>query len=154
MSQDKDAEIVRAFGAHMERERHDLSLVYDVQRLPFPKVQIQSALLRSIRVESDIKLREHMKGGLVVLACYQVGVGKTPINVLGVPIGSVPKTKEELQWAEIEEMLAANNDPRIEKFRILMETEIEQLDQFFKMANIVGFECAMQEFVAARRAEH
>jgi len=30
-----------------------------------------------------------------------------------------PKTKEELQWAEIEEMLAANNDPRIEKFRIV-----------------------------------
>ena len=86
-----------------------------------------------------------------LLVGYQVGVGKTPINVLGVPIGNVPKTKEELLWAEIEEMLAANNDSRIEKFRILMETEIEQLDQFFKRADIVGVECAMQEFVAARR---
>src|SRR5262245_1933671 len=111
MSQDKDAEIIRAFGAHLEREQPNLSLIYDVQRLPFPKTQIQTALLRSIRVERDMKLIEAMKTSLVSLACYQFCVGKAPINALGVPIGGVPKTKEEL-LAEIEQMMAENNDPR------------------------------------------
>ena len=52
-----DIQIVGAFGAVLEREPPDLTLIYDEKRLPFAKIEIQKALFRLLAGETDPKLR-------------------------------------------------------------------------------------------------
>ena len=121
-----DIQIVGAFGAVLEREPPDLTLIYDEKRLPIAKIEIQKALFRLLAGETDPKLRSTFQMALLALPRYQSGVGEPPIDTLGFR-GLLPErikrlelTPEKLSREDIAEVraharkvVAAGDDPGI-----------------------------------------
>jgi hypothetical protein len=67
--------IVRAYNAvNLSRK----SVIADVSELPYPKATIKSALLAALSVTTDMKMREQLKAGFVMLANFQENVGPGP----------------------------------------------------------------------------
>jgi hypothetical protein len=142
----KDMQIVEAFGAMLEREPPDPTLIYDVKRLPFGKNQIQNALLRLSETDTQSELRSHMQMAFLALAYYQPGVGEPPIDTIGFR-GSLPErikrlvlAREKLSPEDMTEVrahaekVAAGVDPRAREFKGLVDHEIEYLQNVFKRA--------------------
>src|SRR6516225_6081968 len=92
-----DIQIVGAFGAVLEREPPDPTLIYDEKRLPFAKIEIQKALFRLLAGETDPKLR----------STFQMAL---PIDTV-VFRGALPMGKDELR-ATARKIVAAGDDPR------------------------------------------
>ena len=141
-----DIQIVGAFGAVLEREPPDLTLIYDEKRLPFAKIEIQKALFRLLAGETDPKLRSTFQMALLALPRYQSGVGEPPIDTVGFR-GSLPerikrlwRTPEKLSPEDIAEVRAhaekvvASIDPRTREFTGLVAREMEYLLNAFKRA--------------------
>lgn len=143
----KDFQVIEAFGAMLEREPPDPTLIYDAKRLPFAKIEIQKALLRLSNAETEPKLRSHLQMALMALVRYQVGVGEPPIDTIGFR-GSLPErikrlglTPEKLSSedktqirAYAGKIVAAGDDPRIREFQRLVDSETEQLLRLFERA--------------------
>ena len=107
-----DIQIVGAFGAVLEREPPDLTLIYDEKRLPFAKIEIQKALFRLLAGETDPKLRSTFQMALLALPRYQSGVGEPPLD----------------------KKVVASIDPRTREFTGLVAREMEYLLNAFKRA--------------------
>jgi hypothetical protein len=127
-----DIQIVGAFGAVLEREPPDLTLIYDEKRLPFAKIEIQKALFRLLAGETDPKLRSTFQMALLALPRYQSGVGEPPIDT-AVFRGSLPTGKDELR-ATARKIVAAGDDPRTRAFKALADSETDQLLNLLKRA--------------------
>jgi len=127
-----DIQIVGAFGAVLEREPPDLTLIYDEKRLPFAKIEIQKALFRLLAGETDPKLRSTFQMALLALPRYQSGVGEPPIDTV-VFRGSLPTSKDELR-ATARKIVAAGDDPRTRAFKALADSETDQLLNLLKRA--------------------
>jgi len=127
-----DIQIVGAFGAVLEREPADLTLIYDEKRLPFAKIEIQKALFRLLAGETDPKLRSTFQMALLALPRYQSGVGEPPIDTV-VFRGSLPTSKDELR-ATARKIVAAGDDPRTRAFKALADSETDQLLNLLKHA--------------------
>ena len=125
-----DIQIVGAFGAVLEREPPDLTLIYDEKRLPFAKIEIQKALFRLLAGETDPKLRSTFQMALLALPRYQSGVGEPPIDT-AVFRGSLPTGKDELR-ATARKIVAAGDDPRTRAFKALADSETDQLLNLLK----------------------
>jgi hypothetical protein len=146
-----DIQIVGAFGAVLEREPPDLTLIYDEKRLPFAKIEIQKALFRLLAGETDPKLRSTFQMALLALPRYQSGVGEPPIDTLGFR-GLLPErikrlglTPEKLSPEDIAEVraharkvVAAGDDPRTQAFKALADSETDQLLNLLKRAEFRG----------------
>ena len=158
-----DIQIVEAFGAMLEREPPDPTLIYDVKRLPFAKVEIQEALLRLSETETDGSYVSHMQMALLALARYQSGVGEPPLDTVGFR-GSLPERikrlglkPEKLSPEDMIEVRAharkvvASIDPRTEEFKGLVDRETEYLLNVFKRAEMVGLARALEEGAAKWR---
>ena len=91
----KDIQIVGAFGAMLEREPPDPTLIYDVKRLPFGKNEIQNALLRLCEIETRPEVHSDLQMALMALARYKPGVGEPPIDTVGFR-GSLPERIKRL----------------------------------------------------------
>ena len=143
----KDFQIIERFGAMLEREAPDPTLIYDAKQLPFAKIEIQKALLQLSNAETEPKLRSHLQMALMALARYQVGVGEPPIDTVGFR-GSLPErikrlglTPEKLSpedktqiRAYARKIVAASDDARIREFQRLVDSETQQLLRFFERA--------------------
>ena len=127
-----DIQIVGAFGAVLEREPPDLTLIYDEKRLPFAKIEIQKALFRLLAGETDPKLRSTFQMALLALPRYQSGVGEPPIDTV-VFRGSLPTSKDELS-ATARKIVAAGDDPRTRALKALADSETDQLLNLLKRA--------------------
>ena len=127
-----DIQIVGAFGAVLERDPPDPTLIYDAKRLPFAKIEIQKALLRLLAGETDPKLRSTFQMALLALPRYQSGVGEPPIDTV-VFRGSLPTDKDELT-ATAGKIVAAGDDPRTRAFKALADGETDQLLNLLKRA--------------------
>jgi len=127
-----DIQIVGAFGAVLEREPPNLTLIYDEKRLPFAKIEIQKALFRLLAGETDPKLRSTFQMALLALPRYQSGVGEPPIDTV-VFRGSLPTSKDELR-ATARKIVAAGDDPRTRAFKALADSETDQLLNLLKRA--------------------
>ena len=127
-----DIQIVGAFGAVLEREPPDLTLIYDEKRLPFAKIEIQKALFRLLAGETDPKLRSTFQMALLALPRYQSGVGEPPIDT-AVFRGSLPTGKDELRGTA-RKIVAAGDDPRTRAFKALADSETDQLLNLLKRA--------------------
>jgi len=127
-----DIQIVGAFGAVLEREPPDLTLIYDEKRLPFAKIEIQKALFRLLAGETDPKLRSTFQMALLALPRYQSGVGEPPIDT-AVFRGALPMGKDELR-ATARKIVAAGDDPRTRALKALADSETDQLLNLLKRA--------------------
>jgi hypothetical protein len=96
-------QIVRAYGAFLEQwfKRRDFGAIYDVELLPYPKAEIEHALvtgiitvknarvLDSIDPEegielpplNDARMRDWLEAALVTLADFQESVGTEPLSL-------------------------------------------------------------------------
>ena len=53
----------------------------DAGSLPHPKELIKQALILALRLETDPKQREVLKGGYIMLSDWQEGVGDQPVGL-------------------------------------------------------------------------
>jgi hypothetical protein len=74
-------DLIQLYGAALEAHAASGSVVTDISRLPAPKETLRAALLAQISLAKDSKVREYLKGGYVMLACFQAGVGSQVIKI-------------------------------------------------------------------------
>jgi hypothetical protein len=97
--------VVQAYGAILQHSAPAPGCVADISKLPYPKEQIKQALITALRLTKDAPVREQLKGGYVLLANWQPGVGSTD---LGLDISRIDQTDDTQKQAQ--QVVAQSSD--------------------------------------------
>jgi hypothetical protein len=87
--------IIQDYGALIERKPPLPTRIEDVSALPYPKTTILDALLFELGQGHPEHITEMLRVGAISLAQYQPGVGREPLEMLGIEVSRLPVTLAE-----------------------------------------------------------
>jgi TPR repeat protein len=143
--------IIGDYGAFMEHNPSLPTRIEDVSVLPHPKEVILDALLMEIGRGHPRHLDEMMQVGARCLAQYQPGVGKEPLEKLGLDISKLPRTKDpdalRAQAKLMSEAISKTAD-RFNAFEKLVEDDLRRISSKIAAAQSRNTRAAWSEETA------
>jgi len=122
--------IIQDFGAFIEQHGPLPTRIEDVSCLPYPKQKILNALIATAAYTDDVKMRDSLETGAMLLAQYQDGVGNQPLEMMGVDITKLPlpKTLEESKkQAKFLVEMEAKTKERFNHFQQLVDADLKNI---------------------------
>ena len=130
--------IIREYGGFIERDAPLPTHIEDVSVLPYPKEIILSALLLEI-TRRDVAQTEALRICARDLAQFQPGVGREPLEMLGVDLAKLPSPpRNDIKgWRSYLRFVAeakGNTRSRFEEFNKLVEDDLGRINSQIEAA--------------------
>ena len=116
-----NTEIVQAYGKTLETNAPTPGTVADVNKLPYTKQQIKSAIIEALRSTDDSQMKEALKVGYIQLSDWQEGVGEADQGV------DLTQDIESLAKAVLEESFDLDWMPIMHKEQEALIQELKEL---------------------------
>lgn len=134
--------IINEYGRFVERRPPIPTRIEDVSVLPYPKETILSALLLEI-TRGDVNRTEALRVCARDLALFQAGVGREPLEMLGIDISETspppPSDIEALRaYARLIVEVEGKTRSRFEQFTKLVEADLVRIDAQIEAAVLVS----------------
>ncbi len=119
--------IVQSYAAVLETSAPYPGTVADVNKLPFPKQEIKTALIGALYLTEDPKAREHLKVAYISLSDWQEGVGEQD---QGLKLSLIDQNKSIKSLAQAVAEQTSDANKWIKMSHKESETSMQALDKF------------------------